>query len=62
MLEWRDAGADREKVETYTGREPPHADFTRSLADLVPSVLTLLELPDDYGAVLTVRGVTFTPS
>jgi hypothetical protein len=46
-------------AHSLTSFDPPHPDFVVALDSIVPGVLSLLELFEEYSAGMTVRGITF---
>lgn len=55
-----DAGEKWDREEAVNSREAPHPDFVAALADLVPCVLDLCELPTDYEEGMRVQSVSFS--
>ena len=60
ILEWQDSSEHEAVLHSLRSHEDPRPEFLTALQALTSVVLSLCELPLDYGDGLTILGVTIT--
>jgi hypothetical protein len=60
ILEWTDSSEHESVVHSLRSHEDPRPEFLTALQALTSVVLSLCELPLDYGTDLKITGVTIT--
>lgn len=60
VLEWTDSSERQSVVHSLRSHEDPRPEFVTALQSLTSIILSLCELPLDYGTDLKILGVTVT--
>ena len=59
-IEWTIGDTDDPDKHSLDCRQAPKQEFVNALTALVPSVVAICELPDDYVVGIEIRGVSFS--